>query len=230
VRPERHGWGLVAVLSLALTACPGAGALPDGGGGGAGGGGGGGGEVDAGVVDAGVTKSAKANVRFKGDVRFALDLSVGLALPLEQLCNELGQYACLGVHAVALQGVDAYGKGLFEPVPVTGSTAPIVVDRMVTSACLRRVELDLGAPRDAVIFRGIPLVGGRLADVKGAPAQQALVSLARRGWLRDPTAAELAHLEQLAVDVAALGGAEPAKQWMQAACFAVFSSEEALFY
>lgn len=238
MRPELSLVGALALL-LSLSACPGKLNEPDGGtGGGTGGGNGttgggsamGGGGGGGGDVDAGVTKSAKSNVRFKGDLRFTLDLAVGLTLPLEQLCNELGQYACVGVHTVALQGVDPYGKGLFEPVPVTGSTAPIVVDRMVMSACLRRVELDLGAGANAVIFKSIPLTGGKLSDVNGAEVKLALGELAHRAWLREPTTSELTHLTQLYSDIDAMGGAEPAKQWMQAACFAVFSSEEAIFY
>ena len=58
----------------------------------------------------------------------------------------------------------------------------------------------------------------------------ALTELAQRAWLRDPTDAELSLLVQLNTDIEATGLAAPATTWMQAACFAVFSSAEAVFY
>jgi len=58
----------------------------------------------------------------------------------------------------------------------------------------------------------------------------ACTELAQRAWLRDPTDAELALLLQLNTDIEATGVAEPAKVWMQAACFAAFSSAESVFY
>jgi hypothetical protein len=40
----------------------------------------------------------------------------------------------------------------------------------------------------------------------------------------------VAHLIQLNTDIEATGVAEPGKTWMQAACFAAFSSAESVFY
>lgn len=234
MRPER----LLVVLALVLTACPGrlnggddAGAGGGGGGaftgGGAGGGGGGGG----GGVDAGYAKSAKGNLRFKGNERLTIDYSVALGIPFLEVCNELGQYSCsFLVHPVALGGVDPYGKGLFEPPPVTGATTPVVVERVALSACVKRVNLDLATPASALVFKAISVTNGRLTDPQSAEVRLALTELAQRAWLRDPTDAELAALVQLNTDIEATGVAEPAKVWMQAACFAAFSSAESVFY
>ncbi|MBL8911884.1 MAG: hypothetical protein JNM17_14420 [Archangium sp.] len=169
-------------------------------------------------------------MRFKGDLRFTIDLAVGLQLPVNQVCKELGQYDCVFVHTVALNGVDPYGKGLFEPLPVTGATTPVVVERMVTSACLARVDLDLQTPASAVIYKNIALSSGRLMNPQSAEVRLAITELAQRAWLRNPTEAEINHFIQLNGDIEATGVNEPAKTWMQAACFVAFSGEEAVFY
>lgn len=234
MRPEPR-FIVLASAVLALSACPGKIVDPpdDGGtGGGTGGGVGGGvgGGTGGGTADAGYTKSAKGNVRFKGDLRTYIDFAVGLGLPLDQVCKELGQYDCLFVHTVALQGVDPYGKGLFEPLPVTGSTTPVVVERLAMSACLRRVELDLGTPASAVVFKNLALTNGRLANPQSPEVRLAITELAQRAWLRVPTEAEVQHFLQLNTDIEALGGTDPGTQWMQAACFTAFTTEESVFY
>lgn len=224
--------------ALLLLGCPGKIVEPDAGtsGGGAGGGaatgggtaqgGGGGGEVDAGIA-----KSAKGVLRFKGDLRLTVDYAVGLGLPIDQVCNELGQYACtFFVHPVALGGVDPYGKGLYESLPTTGVTTPVVVERVALSACIKRVDLDLATPAAAVIFKAIPVTAGKLTNPAGAEVRLALTELAQRAWLRDPSEGELAQLIQLNADIEATGVTDLAKRWMQAACFAAFSSAESVFY
>ena len=230
---------LTLVLAIALTGCPGkivedagtgggaGGGLATGGGGGATGGGSGGGSG----ADAGYTKSAKGNLRFKGNERLTFDYSIALGIPFDQLCNELGQYPCtFAVHPVALGGVDPYGKGLFEPAQVTGSTTAIVVERVALASCVKRVTLDLATPAAAIVFKSIPVSAGKLMNPQGTEVRLALTELAQRGWLRDPTEAELQHLIQLNSDIEATNVADPATTWMKAACFAVLSSAEAVFY
>lgn len=232
MRPER----LLVVLALVLTACPGKLSGEDAGtGGGSGGGqatgGGAGGGGGGGVVDAGYARSAKGNLRFKGNERLTIDYSVALGIPLLEVCNELGQYSCsFIVHPVALGGVDPYGKGLFEPPPVTGATTPLVVERVALAACVKRVTLDLATPANAVVFKSIPVTAGRLSNPQAPEVRLALTELAQRAWLRDPTEGELALMLQLNTDIEATGVAEPAKVWMQAACFAAFTSAESVFY
>lgn len=233
-------WAEVAavLLVVVLTGCPGkiSGSDDGGSGGGAGGGaasGGGGGAAGGGggTVDAGYAKSARGNLRFKGPERLTFDYSVALSIPFDQVCNELGQYACsFVVHPVALGGVDPYGKGLFEAPPVTGATTPVVVERVALSACVKRVTLDLATPASAVVFKSLPVTAGKLSNPSGPEVRLAITELAQRGWLRDPTGAEIALLLQLNTDIEATGVAEPAKTWMQAACFAVLSSAESVFY
>lgn len=238
MRPELK-WTMLAVI--ALTGCPAVITTTDGGtGGGAGGGvaqgggsggGGGGAGGGGGTVDGGFAKSAKGNLRFKGNERLTFDYSVALGIPFDQLCNELGQYPCtFTVHTVALGGVDPYGPGLFEGAQVTGSTTPIVVDRVALASCVKRVTLDLATPASAVVFKSIPVTAGKLTNPQGPEVRLALTELAQRGWLRDPTEAEFTHLIQLNTDIEATTVTDPATAWMKAACFAVFSSAESVFY
>lgn len=232
MRPDRLL--VMSMAVVALSACPGrvtgdTDAGSGGGGGSAGGGtatGGGGGSID---TDAGIAKSEKGALRFKGDVRLSSDLAAGLSLPVDSLCKELGQYACTSfVHVIALGGVDPYGKGFYEGLPQTGSTTPNVVDRVVLSACTARVQADLGG--SAVIFKNIAMSGDRLSDANSPAVRAAITELANRAWLREPSENEVQSLIALNADIEASMVATPGIAWMQASCFAVFSSSEFLFY
>jgi hypothetical protein len=181
--------------------------------------------------DGGVAKSQKGNLRFKGPERLTLDLAQALELPAASVCNELGAYPCVGVHGVALGGVDPYAHSVYETAPVTGATAPLAVERTVLSACNARIQKDVTAPASAVVFKDVALTAdGKLVDAASPAVATAVTQLVRRAWLRDPTQDERAALVGLATDVAATGTATPGVAWMQAACLAVFSSAEAVFY
>ncbi|ATB38548.1 hypothetical protein CYFUS_003983 [Cystobacter fuscus] len=179
-----------------------------------------------------LARSSRNNPRFKGPERLASDFAAALSLPVEQVCNELGQYSCTAsVHTVALGGVDPYGLGFYEPLPLTGVTTPIAVDRVATAACVRRVTLDVTLPAEAVIFGGIELDSqGRLASREGEPVKNAITALYQRALLRDPTEAEVGTLSQLATDIEASSSQAPGRDWMKAACFVVLSSAESIFF
>ena len=81
-----------------------------------------------------------------------------------------------------------------------------------------------------MVFKSIPVTAGRLSNPQAPEVRLALTELAQRAWLRDPTEGELALMLQLNTDIEATGVAEPAKVWMQAACFAAFTSAESVFY
>ncbi len=139
-----------------------------------------------------VAKSTRGNLRFKGPERLNTDLAAALELTPDAVCTELGQYQCTAaVHTVALGGVDPYGTGLYEPSGVTSLTTPLVVDRVVWSACSKRVDTDLGTPASAVIFRNLPLSGAKLANPDGDEVRAAVTELTQRGLQRDPTASEV---------------------------------------
>lgn len=178
-----------------------------------------------------LSNSARGNLRFKGPERLNSDVAAALELPPDAVCTELGMYQCTSaVHNVALGGVDPYGTGLYEPSGVTASTTPLVVERLAWSACIKRVTADYADLGAAVIFRGIKLSGGKLASPDGDEVRGAITQLAQRVFLREPADAEMTRYIQLARDIEATGNAEPARAWMQAVCFAVLSSAEAVFY
>jgi hypothetical protein len=206
---------LLLSAACALTACPSPTPSKD----------------DAGTPE-NVARSSRNNLRFKGPERLTLDFAVALSLPPEQVCNELGQYPCTtSVHTVTLGGVDPYGLGFYEPLPSTGATTPIAVDRVALAACIRRVTLDVTTPADAVIFGGIALEAqGRLANRDAPPVKNAITALYQRALLRDPTQAEVDTLLQLATDIEGSSSQTPGRDWMKAACFAVLSSAESVFF
>ncbi|QRK12935.1 hypothetical protein JQX13_24630 [Archangium violaceum] len=179
-----------------------------------------------------LARSTRNNLRFKGPERLTSDFAAALSLPVAQVCNELGQYPCTSsVHTVALGGVEPYGIGIYEPMPFTGVTTPIAVDRVALSACGQRVTLDLTPPTEAVIFGGIDLDSqGRLASRESAPVRNAITALYQRALLRDPTEAEVGALLQLATDIESSGSQAPGRDWMKAACFVVLSSAESIFF
>lgn len=178
-----------------------------------------------------VASSARGNLRFKGPERLASDIAAALELSPEAVCTELGLYQCTSmVHNVALGGVDPYGTGLYEASGITSLTTPLVVERVVLSACLKRVEADLADPSAAVVFGGIPVSAGKLASPDGAEVRSAIVQLTQRALQRDPYENEVARFVQLAKDIEATGTAEPARAFMQASCYAILSLPEAVFY
>ncbi|AKQ66419.1 hypothetical protein A176_003331 [Myxococcus hansupus] len=161
------------------------------------------------------------------------DFAAALELPPDQLCNELGQYSCAeSVHTVTLGGVDPYQSGIYEPLPITGVTTPIAVDRMALAGCSRRVELDVATPSRAVLFQGVALdAQGRLVDRGGTSVRTAINVLYQRGLQRDAHASELEAWVQLAADIESSSSSpHPGRDWMTAVCFAVLSSAESVFF
>ncbi len=199
-------------------------------------------DVDAGTPPVGhapdsgspaaVARSTRNNLRFKGPERLTADFAAALDLPPDQLCNELGQYPCATfVHTVTLGGVDPYRSGLYEPLPITGVTTPIAVDRLVLAACAQRVARDVDAPAEAVIFRGVALdAQGRLVGQQGQPVRDAINVLYQRGLQRDAEGSELDAWLRLAAAIESSGRGRPGRDWMTAVCFGVLSSAESVFF
>jgi hypothetical protein len=189
--------------------------------------------TDAGTGSSGeVAPSSRNNLRILNPEQLTAHFASALSLPPEQVCNELGRYACTtDVHNVVLNGVDPYVVGLFEPLKVTGATTPNVIDRVALAACTRRVSLDLATPGEAVLFKGLELdAQGRLANREGAPFHDTITSLYQRTLLRAPTETEVGALSQLATRIEASGSQTPGRDWMTASCFAVLSSAESIFF
>jgi hypothetical protein len=199
----------------------------------AGGGGkkkGGGGSGGAGGTEPVPPISAKANVKFKTKDRLLKDIGNALSLDANEICKEVGAFDCSVVHSIALGGVDAYGAGVYEPLKSSAVTTPVAVDRLVLGACQMRAHLDFKDMGNAVIYKGLDLQGGKLANVEDAAVAAAITTLYRRIHLRDPKDGEVTHLKELYNDVDAAGSAQPALDWATLGCYAVGTMMESVFY
>ncbi len=151
------------------------------------------------------------------------DLVKGLELQANELCNELGQFACVDfVHLVPLGGNDPFGKGQYAPAGAPQVTTPIAVERVVAAACGRRVDDDSAAT--PVVFTGVDLGA---TSVTEAEADAVAGALFDRLLQRDPTATELDAMRLLRVDDA--GAEVSARDFAKMACVAVGTSTEFLF-
>jgi hypothetical protein len=177
--------------------------------------------------------SLKGEVRFKGAERIEADFTQALQLKPTKLCNELDRYSCIGlVHRIALAGVEPYRLSLYEAPQHTPVSAPIAVERVALSGCVRRVDIDLGRTAGTpLIFHELEIgADGRLVDPQGDGAGQALQRLAERVWLRPARQDEIAALRQLYQSAAKSNSSQPARDWAVLACFTVLTSLESLFY
>ena len=180
---------------------------------------------------------AEMQVSVKSDLRWVrarvFETRLGQALLLDEsaLCEELGIYSCVNdVHLVALGGNDPYEKALYEPMASPSATTPIAVERLVVSACVAAVEKEKGAAQQFV-FLDLDLNAESL-DVLNPVENQAIsdtiVSLYRRFHSRNPLPQEEVLARELLVD----GDGNPvsASAFAQAACIAIGSTSEAVFY
>ena len=182
--------------------------------------------------DPGSLTSPKARVRMKNGQRLQKELARVLAGPENAICQELGQYDCFGIHSVVLGNADAFGSGLYEPLPSSTSTTPMAIERVVLSGCSQRVAYDLANPGAAEIFGGLAMNGdGTLASVDDPSVGDLIDTLYRRGLSRRATDSEIGHLKQLYLDVENSGqSATPAQDWATLSCFSVLTTMEFLFY
>jgi hypothetical protein len=173
-----------------------------------------------------IAASSHANLQWKRAATFESDLAAALELTAEELCSELGSESCTRVvHLAPLGGHDPFKSGLLEPAAEPLATTPAVVDRVVLSACTRRVELDRKAARRARVFRGFALDG---PAPEPEAAKQLITQLYRRLLARDPAGDELALLGKLT------RGADdqpvPAREFATLACFTIATTTEFLFF
>lgn len=167
--------------------------------------------------------SRKARVKFKGGERYARDLAASLELGREAICNELGQYDCVQVHAIALGGVEPYQLGIDEPLATAPISAAIAVERVALSACSARIDADLADPASAV------LVSFASAEPSRGEREALAADLFDRLLRRDATLDEIAALTAFYDEVAA-DSDQPARDWARLSCLSVATMLEALFY
>jgi hypothetical protein len=187
--------------------------------------GGGGGSDDTGAEE--LQRAQRGELQWKRNVALQRDLMRALELPEDGVCNELGRGSCTReVHHISLGGADPLSIGLYQPLPDTLASTPIVLDRVVMSACANRAALDRTGP--PVVFTELDL-GAATAP---SPADEAFVATAtalyRRLLSRDPEPDELTTLGGLAVDDS--GKPVSAHDFAVLTCFAIGTSTEFLFF
>lgn len=187
---------------------------------------------DGGVVADQLPESEKARVQFKRERRLVSDFSAALGLPAGEVCKELDRFDCFQiVHNVSIGGVDPYNLGIFDPLEETTKTTPIAMERIALTGCRNRVDLDFGAPSDAVIFKNLGVDGdGALADVNAASVDEAIDALYRRFVLRNATPEEREEIRGFYAQVTESGDTRPARSWAILTCFMVSTGVESLFY
>jgi len=169
--------------------------------------------------------SHRESVHFKRQDVFANDIANALDLDRASLCLEFGELSCIDkVHHLALGGTDAYERNVYAPLSETSASTPIVVERVLLSACQQRAERD--------IDRGEQVIFSRLAAESNLAQQlkPSIESLYQRALLRNPSSQELAVLTGLYREISELSPQKAQRDWAMAACYAVLSSVEFMFY
>lgn len=168
--------------------------------------------------------STKAEVAWKRHRALEADLLAALALGKQELCNELGLYACVDfVHQVPLGGNDPFVKSQYEPLARPTVTTPVALERVVLSGCVARARKDAAGP--AVVFTALDLSA---ASVSAAEADATAQALARRLLARELTGNELALVRELMEDDQ--GSAVSAHDFAVTACLTIGTMVETIFY
>jgi hypothetical protein len=152
---------------------------------------------------------------------FEAGLMKGLALTKEQVCLELGKDSCIDkVHLTVLGGNEPFINGQYERAHTPTVLTAVAIDRVVLSACSRRIELDAAAGANAMVFKHFPLTADK---PNGEQIKQQATELYRRILARDPEAAELQAVSAFG-DTATAGD-----KIALSLCFAIASSSENIF-
>jgi hypothetical protein len=170
--------------------------------------------------------STRHNLNWKRYRAVEEDLMRGLALDRDALCNELGSYRCVDqVHLSPLGGNEPFDSAQHIPVHAPTATTAIALDRVVLSACLKRVSLDAaGTP---VVFTALNLDASSLTTSQDQAAVDATTqALFRRLHSRDAELEELDVARALAFDGAPLDG----RSFAVALCYAVGTTAESFFF
>ena len=173
--------------------------------------------------------STRPNLQWKRFAALEADLAQALELPKEEICNEFGKESCIGkVHLVPLGGNDPFGTGLLEPSAEPLATTSSAIDRILLSACSKRVELDRAAGRSkAKVFAELDLEADAPAK-SSASVKDTITTLYRRLLARDPDPHEVPLVAALAED--GDGDAVSAADFATLACFSIGTTTEFLFF
>lgn len=175
-----------------------------------------------------VAASRRPNLQWKRYAALENDLAQALELDPGEICQEFGRNSCIEeVHLAPLGGNEPFKTGLLEPSAEPLATTPAVVERVLLSACSKRVELDRQTPEAAKVFTSLDLAAR--APAPGSDAARATVTeLYHRLLARDPLPSEVLAVAQLAQDGA--GQSISAVEFASLSCFAIGTTSEFLFF
>lgn len=152
---------------------------------------------------------------------FESGLMDGLQLPKADVCVEGGQFSCIEtVHLTVLGGNEPYQNAQYERAATPTALTPIAVERVILSACGKRLGLDKGLGASAVVFKHFALSGAMPGPEQ---IKKQTAELFQRLLARDATEAETGIAQSmtqtmLTPEKLALG-----------LCFVVGSSSENVF-
>lgn len=153
---------------------------------------------------------------------FEQGLMAGLELNKAELCMEAGQFSCVDkVHLTVLGGNEPYDNAQYERAEKPSVLTAVAVDRILLTACSKRVELDKAAASgEAVVFKHFPLDG---QIVNASQLESQVVDLYRRLLARDPSKMEVATAVEFASQIPS------AESLAVALCFAIGTTVENVF-
>lgn len=160
---------------------------------------------------------------------FALEKDLARALEMDplELCQELDEFSCLRyAHEYALGGHEPFQRGQFKGQAEPSLTTVIAFERVILSACGKRVQLDQSMNSGRYFsFLDFDQAVKSLQDYQ---VQQQVEFLYRQFLSRDPEPEELLTVASLANDEKLRS--RPVEELARMLCFVVGSQSEFLFY
>ncbi|MFW7378003.1 MAG: hypothetical protein ACOH5I_04270 [Oligoflexus sp.] len=160
---------------------------------------------------------------------FALEQDLARALDMDplELCQELDEFSCLRyAHQYALGGHEPFQRGQFKGQVEPSLTTAIAFERVILSACGKRVQLDEGL--DAGRYFSYLDLDQPVSSLQESQIHQQVEFLYRQFLGRDPQAEELFIVASLATDESLKQSSS--KELARMLCFVVGSQSEFLFY
>lgn len=185
--------------------------------------------VDPEVADQGPGLSQKAELRFKKQSLLKADLSAALDMKPDEMCQEFGKSCLDDLYNLSLGGVDAYHNQITKGLQKSAVTTPVVLERVVLSACSKRAKRDID-DGEGVIFKFKVDGSGKIPNIEAPEVAVSLDNLYKRAMQRPIEPYELKTLLGMYTTMESKTTEDAAEKWAALSCYAVLTSLEAVFY